>query len=88
MRFEENVDRSTKSTKAKGLIISIESFIFEMIVNQFMFTNNSSISQFISKVNYFYFEVINFFFICMHNLILLVHYYIIKMHGTIERELL
>ena len=46
-----------------------------MIVNQFMFTNNASISQFISKANYFYFEVINFSFICMHNLILLVHYY-------------
>ena len=34
VRFEQNVDRSSKTTKAKSLITSIESFLFEMIVNQ------------------------------------------------------
>ena len=75
IRFEENVDRTSKSTKAKGLITYIESFVFEMIVNQYMFKKNTSISQWISKLNYFSFELINFGFICLHNMILLIHYY-------------
>ena len=33
VRFEENVDRSSKTTKAKSLINAVESFLFEMIVN-------------------------------------------------------
>ena len=41
MRFEQNVDRSSKTTKAKSLITSIESFLFEMIVNQSILRNSS-----------------------------------------------
>ena len=74
IRFEENVDRTSKSTKAKGLITYIESFIFEMIVNQFMFKQNIERAQWISQINYFTFEIITFVFVCLHNIILLVHY--------------
>ena len=73
MRVEENVDRSSKTTKAKSLITSIESFLFEMIVNQSIL-RNSSFSTMASRINYFYFEIVNFVFICLHNLILLIHY--------------
>ena len=41
VRFEQNVDRSSKTTKAKSLITSIESFLFEMIVNQSILRNSS-----------------------------------------------
>ena len=75
IRFEENVDRTSKSTKAKGLITYIESFVFEMIVNEHMFKKNTSLSQRISKLNYFTFELVNFGFICLHNMILLIRYY-------------
>ena len=75
IRFEENVDRTSKGTKTKGLITYIESFIFEMIVNMHMFKQNTKRAQFISKFNYFTFELINFAFICIHNMILLFHYY-------------
>ena len=75
IRFEENIDRTTKLTKAKGLITYIESFVFEMIVNEYMFKKNTKRAQFVSKFNYFTFELINFAFICIHNIILLVHYY-------------
>ena len=73
LRFEENVDRSTKTTKARGLINSIESFLFEMNFNSYIFKN--SWFSMIAKINYFHFEVINFLFICIHNVILLSHYY-------------
>ena len=75
IRFEENVDRTSKATKTKGLITYIESFIFEMLVNMHMFKQNTKRAQFISKFNYFTFELINFAFICIHNMILLIHYY-------------
>ena len=74
LRFEETVDRSSKTTKGKGLISSIELFLFEMIVNKYNFKNNK-LSVTLSKINYLYFEIINFLVIIIHNLILLVHYY-------------
>ena len=73
VRFEENVDRSSKTTKAKSLINAVESFLFEMIVNQYVF--NSPFSMMVSKINYFYFEIFNFFLVCLHNIILIIHYY-------------
>ena len=74
VRFEENVDRASKTTKARGLIISIESFLFEMIFNSYIF-QRTKFAMAMSKVNYFYFEIINFCFILLHNIILLAHYY-------------
>lgn len=74
LRFENIVDRSSKTSKNKSLISYIDTFLFEMIVNRYMF-KNSKVAMFISQFNYFHFELLNFVIICIHNIILLLHYY-------------
>ena len=72
--FEKYVDRSTATNKFVELINYSDHFLFEMIVNYHM-VHHSPMLQFLSSINYFYVEIINYILIIIQNIIIIIHFY-------------
>ena len=72
--FEKYVDRSNATSKFVELIDYSDHFLFEMIVNYHM-VHHSPILQFLSGINYFYVEIINYLLIVIQNIIIIIHFY-------------
>ena len=72
--FINNVDRSSAKGKYKSLIIFSDYCIFEMMYNM-KFLNNSKIKKKLSKIRFFYIQLINYILIIIENALLMYHYY-------------
>ena len=61
-------------SKYVELINNSDHFLFEMLVNYHMVHHSSSL-QFLSSINYFYVELLNYLFIIVQNIIIVIHFY-------------
>ena len=72
--FEKSVNRENAMSKYVELINNSDHFLFEMLVNYHMVHHSSSL-QFLSSINYFYVELLNYLFIIVQNIIIVIHFY-------------
>ena len=72
--FINNVDRTNMSTKFSSLISFADYCLFEMMYNK-KFIDNSKITKRLSKIDFYYIQIINFVLILIGNGLLMYHYY-------------
>ena len=72
--FINNVDRSSAKGKYKSLVIFSDYCLFEMMYNM-KFINNSKLYKKLSKISFYYLQVINYILIIVENISLMIHYY-------------
>ena len=72
--FLYNVDRTSTTSKYKDLIAYSDYFIFEMMYNM-KYINNSNLLKSLSKVSFYFLEVIHYLLILTENCLLMYHYY-------------
>ena len=72
--FLYNVDRSQANIKYQELLSYSDYFLFEMMYNM-KYINKSNILKSLSKVSFYYLQVINYLLILAENALLMYHYY-------------
>ena len=72
--FLNNVDRSSAKGKYKSLILFSDYFMFEMMFNM-KFINKSKFLKKLSKISFYYIQVIYFILIIIENALLMYQYY-------------
>ena len=72
--FRNNVDRTQIYNKYSSLISFSDYCMFEMMYN-LKFINNSNIIKVLSKINFYYMQVINYILILFENALVMYHYY-------------
>ena len=72
--FLYNVDRSQTNIKYKELLSFSDYFLFEMMYNM-KYINKSNILKSLSKVSFYYLQIINYLLILAENALLMYHYY-------------
>ena len=72
--FLNNVDRTSAENKYKSLVLFSDYCIFEMLYNM-KFINTSKFFILLSKISFYYLQVINYFLIIIENALLIYHYY-------------
>ena len=72
--FLYNVDRSQANIKYKELLSFSDYFLFEMMDNM-KYINKSNILKSLSKVSFYYLQIINYLLILAENALLMYHYY-------------
>ena len=72
--FLYNVDRSQATNKYQELLSYSDYFIFEMMYNM-KYINKSNLLKSLSKVSFYFLQVINYLLILAENSLLMYHYY-------------
>ena len=72
--FINNVDRTYISSKYSSLISFSDYCVFEMMYN-LKYVNKSKVMKRLSKIDFYYLQIINFLLVLLENCLLMYHYY-------------
>jgi hypothetical protein len=74
MKFIENVDRTSATTKLKELVDSTDYFLFEMLNNSSLF-KVLPILKILNNIQMYYFELFNYLLVIIHQILLFVKFF-------------